>query len=77
MFSPDGTVTAGNACPLSDGASAAVLVDAQVARQFCRGNQVLAKIIAYADASVAPHEFALAPTKAIQLVLERAQMCAE
>ncbi|KAJ5374171.1 hypothetical protein N7517_006177 [Penicillium concentricum] len=77
VFGPDGTVTAGNACPLSDGAAAVVLVDALVAGQFCRENRVLAKIVAYADASVAPHEFALAPTKAIQLVLERAQMCAE
>ncbi|KOS43227.1 hypothetical protein ACN38_g5872 [Penicillium nordicum] len=77
VFGPDGTVTAGNACPLSDGASAVVLVDAQIAGQFCRENRVLAKIIAYADASVAPHEFALAPTKAIHLVLEGAQMCVE
>ncbi|QKX59924.1 uncharacterized protein TRUGW13939_07066 [Talaromyces rugulosus] len=77
VFSPNGTVTAGNACPLSDGASAVVLVDSQTAGQFCRENRVLSKIVAYADASVAPHEFALAPTKAIQLVLERAEMCAE
>ncbi|EKV11281.1 Thiolase [Penicillium digitatum] len=76
-FSPNGTVTAGNSSSLGDGASAVVLVDAQVARQFCRENRVLAKIVACADASVAPHEFALAPTKSIQLVLERAQMCVE
>jgi acetyl-CoA C-acetyltransferase len=76
-FAPDGTVTAGNACPLSDGASAVVLVNAQVAGQFCLENRVLAKIVAYADASAAPEEFALAPAKAIQLVLERAKMCAE
>ncbi|KAJ5170211.1 uncharacterized protein N7500_002994 [Penicillium coprophilum] len=77
VFGPDGTVTAANACPLSDGASAVVLVDAEVASQYCRENRVLAKIVAYADAAVPPHEFALAPTKAIQLVLERAQMCVE
>ncbi|OQE39368.1 hypothetical protein PENCOP_c007G01917 [Penicillium coprophilum] len=77
VFGPGGTVTAANACPLSDGASAVVLADAQVAGQFCRENRVLAKIVAYADAAVPPHEFALAPTKAIQLVLERAQMCVE
>lgn len=77
VFSPGGTVTAGNACSLSDGGSAVVLVNGQVAKQFCQENRVLAKIVAYADASVAPHEFALAPTKAIQLVLERAQICAE
>ncbi|KGO43263.1 Thiolase-like, subgroup [Penicillium expansum] len=77
VFSPGGTVTAGNACSLSDGGSAVVLVNGQVAKQFCQENRVLAKIVAYADASVAPHEFALAPTKAIQLVLESAQMCAE
>lgn len=77
VFTPDGTVTSGNACPLSDGASAVALVDAQVAAQFCRNNRVLAKVVAYADASAAPHEFAMAPTKAIQLVLEQADMCAE
>ncbi|KAK5999188.1 putative acetyl-CoA acetyltransferase [Cladobotryum mycophilum] len=73
-FSATGTVTAGTSSFLSDGASAVVLANATVARQYCRDAKILAKIISFADASAPPADFAVAPSKAIQIALERAQL---
>jgi acetyl-CoA C-acetyltransferase len=49
---PDATVTAANASPLSDGASALVLGNKQIAQQYGKDSRVLAKIITYCDAAV-------------------------
>lgn len=49
---PDGTVTAANSSPLSDGASALVLGSKAIAQQYGKDSRVLAKIITYADAAV-------------------------
>ncbi|KAJ5528540.1 hypothetical protein N7527_001933 [Penicillium freii] len=76
-FSIGGTITSGNASSLSDGASAVALVNAELARSFCLSNRILAKIVTYADASAAPHEFAMAPAKAIQKVLACAHLSVE
>ncbi|KAI9176337.1 hypothetical protein LWI28_001527 [Acer negundo] len=58
-----GTVTAGNASSISDGAAALVLVSGETALKL--GLQVLAKITGYADAAQAPDLFTTAPALAI------------
>jgi acetyl-CoA C-acetyltransferase len=49
---PDGTVTAANSSPLSDGASALVLGSKEIAQQYGKDSRVLAKVVTYADAAV-------------------------
>lgn len=49
---PNGTVTAANSSPLSDGASALVLGSKEIAQKYGKDSRVLAKIITYADAAV-------------------------
>jgi acetyl-CoA C-acetyltransferase len=49
---PDGSVTAANSSPLSDGASALVLGSKEIAQKYGKDSRVLAKIITYADAAV-------------------------
>ncbi|XP_044493427.1 acetyl-CoA acetyltransferase, cytosolic 1 isoform X3 [Mangifera indica] len=58
-----GTVTAGNASSISDGAAALVLVSGQMALKL--GLHVIAKITGYADAAQAPEMFTTAPALAI------------
>jgi acetyl-CoA C-acetyltransferase len=49
---PDGTVTAANSSPLSDGASALILGSKEIAQQYGKDSRVLAKVVTYADAAV-------------------------
>jgi acetyl-CoA C-acetyltransferase len=49
---PDGTVTAANSSPLSDGASALILGSKEIAQKYGKDSRVLAKIVTYADAAV-------------------------
>ncbi|MEJ5995308.1 acetyl-CoA C-acyltransferase [Pedobacter sp. Du54] len=72
VFKKDGTVTAANASSLNDGAAALVLMSADKAKEL--GLKPLAKIIAYADAQQAPEWFTTAPSKAIPLALNRANL---
>jgi acetyl-CoA C-acetyltransferase len=65
-FREGGTVTAGNASPLSDGAAALVLAREGV------GGAPRARILAFAQAALAPRDFGLAPLPAIHLALQRA-----
>ncbi|KAI9731629.1 MAG: hypothetical protein M1818_007759 [Claussenomyces sp. TS43310] len=67
-----GTVTAANASTFNDGASALVLGNAAIAREYGSGSRVLAKICGSADAAVDPVDFPVAPSKAVPLALERA-----
>lgn len=67
-----GTVTAGNASTLNDGASALVLTNKELAQQYGSGSRVLARIIASADAALDPVDFPVAPAKAVPIALERA-----
>ncbi|KAL4871704.1 hypothetical protein BDV12DRAFT_183556 [Aspergillus spectabilis] len=67
-----GTVTAGNASTMNDGASALVLTNKAIAREFGAGNRVLARIVSSADAAVDPVDFPVAPAKAVPIALERA-----
>jgi acetyl-CoA C-acetyltransferase len=65
----DGTVTAGNAPGVNDGAAAVVLSSAEYAR--AHGLEALATVIDHADASWDPAYLALTPAMATRIVLER------
>jgi len=69
-FKEGGTVTAGNASTISDGAAALVLVSGEKALEL--GLQVIAKITGYADAAQAPELFTTAPSLAIPKAISRA-----
>ena len=68
-FQPGGTVTAGNAPGLSDGASATVVTDADFAR--ANGLNVMARITGYASAAITPRFIFAAPTRAVNRLLQR------
>lgn len=76
-FIENGTITAANASTLNDGASALVLVNQTLARQYGSGSRVLARICASADAAVDPIDFAIAPPKAVSIALSRAGITAD
>jgi acetyl-CoA C-acetyltransferase len=69
VFQEGGTVTAGNAPGLSDGASATVVVDQDFAR--AHNMTVLARITGYAAAAITPRCIFAAPTRAVNRLLER------
>jgi acetyl-CoA C-acetyltransferase len=71
-FKPDGRVTAGNACPLNDGAAAVVIMSDERARQL--GIAPLARILATAVSGVDPEIMGVGPIEAIRTVLKRAGM---
>ena len=70
-FQKDGTVTAGNASSLNDGAAAVVLMSADEAKR--RGAKVLGRIVASGYHAQAPEWFTTAPTPAIKNALGRAK----
>ena len=69
-FRKDGTVTAGNASGINDGAAALVLMEAETAR--ARGIAPLARIVAYGLGGVAPDVMGLGPVPAVRQALARA-----
>jgi len=69
-FRPDGTITAGNASPLSDGASA-VLLGSEAAADTI-GTNPLARIAGRAAYALTPQEFGYAPVEAANRALQRA-----
>ncbi|MGL4316970.1 MAG: acetyl-CoA C-acetyltransferase [Pseudomonas sp.] len=69
-FKKDGSVTAGNASSLNDGAAAVLLMSAEKAKAL--GLPVLAKIAAYANAGVDPAIMGIGPVSATQRCLEKA-----
>ncbi|MFF5343664.1 thiolase family protein [Streptomyces althioticus] len=69
-FRPDGTITAGNASPLSDGASAVLLGTEEAADRI--GLAPLARIAGRGVHAVAPQEFGYAPVEAAGKALRRA-----
>jgi acetyl-CoA C-acetyltransferase len=71
-FKPDGTVTAGNACPLNDGAAALLLMSEERAREL--GLKPRARIIASSIAAIRPEIMGLGPIPAIRAVLKTAGM---
>jgi acetyl-CoA C-acetyltransferase len=68
-FTDKGTVTAGNASMLSDGAAAVVVASNRGAEKL--GVKPLAKIITYATRGVAPKDIFIAPVHAVRMVLEK------
>lgn len=73
VFKPEGgTVTAGNACPLNDGAAAALIMSADRAAEL--GLKPRAKVIAASAAGVEPEYMGIGPVPAIQKVLKAANM---
>ena len=70
-FQKDGTITAGNASSINDGAAAVVLMSAEEAKK--RGLKVLAKLVATGYHAQAPEWFTTAPTPAIQNALAKAK----
>ena len=69
-FKTDGTVTAGNASGINDGAAALLLMSAEKAAAL--GLQPLARIAAYAAAGVAPEIMGLGPVEAVRTTLGKA-----
>lgn len=69
-FSKDGSVTAGNASTINDGAAVVLLASAKKAAEL--GLPVLAKIKAYASAGVDPAIMGIGPVAATRLCLEKA-----
>ncbi len=74
-FRPDGTVTAGNACPLNDGAAAVLVMSADKAKEL--GLEPRARIIASSVAAIRPEIMGLGPIPAVKKVLEQAGMTIE
>jgi acetyl-CoA C-acetyltransferase len=72
VFKEDGTVTAGNACPLNDGAAAVLVMSAERAAEL--GLRPKARIIASAVVALEPEYMGVGPIPAVRAVLERAGM---
>ena len=68
-FVPEGKITAGNASPLSDGASALVLMSEHAAEKW--GSPVMAFVGGYASTAAAPALFTTAPVAAITALLKK------
>jgi acetyl-CoA C-acetyltransferase len=70
VFRPDGTVTAGNACPLNDGAAAVVVVSDRVVDEL--GLTPLARIVSTGVTGLSPEIMGLGPVEASRQALARA-----
>jgi acetyl-CoA C-acetyltransferase len=69
-FKPDGTVTAGNASTVNDGAAAVVLLSGAEARR--RGIRPMAKLVSWASVGVEPARMGLGPVPATRAALTKA-----
>ena len=72
VFRPDGTVTAGNACPLNDGAAAVVVMSDAKAAQV--GAAPLARVVSTGVSALNPEIMGLGPIDACRQALDRAGM---
>lgn len=70
LFKEGGTVTAGNSCPLNDGAAAAIVMSAERARDL--GLPPLGRIRSYAFVGVDPAHMGIGPVQALPAALKRA-----
>src|SRR4029078_9504312 len=75
VFRPDGTVTAGNCCPLNDGAAAVVIMSDTKAREL--GFTPLARILSTGVSGLSPEIMGLGPVDASRQALARAGMSIE
>jgi acetyl-CoA C-acetyltransferase len=71
-FRPDGTVTAGNASQLSDGAAAVVVASGRFVEQS--GARPLARVVSYAMSGVHPKDIFIAPVPAVKEACARAKL---
>jgi acetyl-CoA C-acetyltransferase len=77
VFKNDGSVTAGNASTISDGAAAVVVMDATMLRQHLpklSHQTIVARIVAAQTAGVPPKDLFIAPAFAISQLLERVRL---
>ncbi len=72
VFKPDGSVTAGNACPLNDGAAALLVMSQEKASEL--GLKPRARIVASTVAAIRPEVMGLGPIPAIQALLKNTGM---
>jgi len=72
VFRPDGTVTAGNSCPLNDGAAAVLVMSEERAGEL--GVTPRARIVASTVAAIRPEIMGLGPIPAIRALLEQTAM---
>ena len=72
VFRPDGTITAGNACPLNDGAAAVLVMSDDKARRL--GLQPLARIVSSGVSALDPEIMGLGPVESSRQALKRAGM---
>jgi len=70
VFRPDGTVTAGNCCPLNDGAAALVVVSERIVDEL--GLTPLARIVSTGVSGISPEIMGLGPVEASRRALARA-----
>jgi acetyl-CoA C-acetyltransferase len=75
VFQKDGTVTAGNASGINDGAAALVLAERRTAEQ--KGLKPLARLVAYGHAGVDPKYMGIGPVPASKMALEQAGLRVE
>jgi len=74
-FKKNGTVTAGNASGINDGAAALVVTTAGRARAL--GSSPLARIVSYASVAVDPKVMGIGPVPAVRKALEKASLAAD
>jgi acetyl-CoA C-acetyltransferase len=72
VFRPDGEITAGNSCPLNDGAAAVLVMSDTRAREL--GIKPLARIVASGVTALDPEIMGLGPVEACRQALSRARM---
>jgi acetyl-CoA C-acetyltransferase len=75
VFQKDGSVTAGNASSINDGAAAVVLMERQAAER--KGVRPLGRLVAYAHAGVDPKYMGIGPVPAVKKALERSGLKVE
>jgi acetyl-CoA C-acetyltransferase len=71
-FRPEGTITAGNCCPLNDGAAAVVIMSSTRAREL--GLTPLARIVSTGVSGLSPEIMGLGPVDATKQALDHAGM---
>jgi len=72
VFVDGGTVTAGNACPMNDGAAAVLVMSAAKAREY--GLNPKARVVAWASVGVDPAIMGIAPVPATRMALRKASL---
>ena len=75
VFRPDGVVTAGNCCPLNDGAAAVIIMSDTRAKEL--GLTPLARIVSTGVTGLSPEIMGLGPVEATKQALQRANMSIE